>query len=234
VKISNESRNWHAYMNTSSNSPAMDAGTHTPPPLVKLMLEMGPLVVFFLTNAYAERLWGVPSDQRIFWATGLFMSATLVSMCVNYVFYRHIPLMPMVSCVVVMVFGGLTIWLNDDIFIKLKPTIVNGLFGCILLGGLVFRRSLLAYVLDSVFSLTPDGWRQLTLRWGLFFLFLAGVNEIVWRNFSTDFWVSFKVFGIMPLTVLFALAQMPLLMRFEDKGTDAVTPPPLVSEQGTP
>jgi intracellular septation protein len=206
-----------SFSNTSTPVPLPSTHKKTPPPLMKLVLEIGPLVVFFLTNAYAERLWGIAADQRIFWATGLFMGATLLSLIINYSLYRHIPIMPLVSCAVVFVFGGLTLWLNDDIFIKLKPTIVNGIFGCILLGGLLFGRSLLATVLDTVFDLTPEGWRQLTFRWGLFFLFLAGVNEIVWRHFATDTWVSFKVFGIMPLTIFFALSQMPLLMRHELK-----------------
>ena len=113
--------------------------------------------------------------------------------------------MPLVSGVVVFVFGGLTLWLQDDIFIKMKPTIVNTLFGGVLLGGLLFGKSLLGYVFDSAFSLDAEGWRKLTLRWGLFFLFLAVLNEIVWRSFSTDFWVAFKVWGIMPITLLFTL-----------------------------
>ncbi len=95
----------------------------------------------------------------------------------------------------VLVFGGLTLWLQDDLFIKMKPTIVNSLFGMALLGGLAFGKPLLPYVLDSVFQLTQEGWRQLTLRWGLFFFLLAAINEVVWRMFSTDFWVAFKVWG---------------------------------------
>ncbi len=125
--------------------------------------------------------------------------------------------MPVVSGIVVVVFGGLTLFLQNEIFIKLKPTIVNTLFGLVLLGGLYFRKPLLQIVLDSVFDLTEEGWRKLTLRWALFFFALAAINEIVWRTQTTDFWVSFKVFGIMPLTIAFALAQTPLLMRHEVK-----------------
>jgi intracellular septation protein len=114
-----------------------------------------------------------------------------------------------------VVFGGLTLALQNEIFIKLKPTIVNTMFGLILLGGLYFRKPLLAIVLDSMFELTDEGWRKLTLRWALFFFALAALNEIVWRTQTTDFWVSFKVFGIMPLTILFALSQTPLLLRHD-------------------
>lgn len=174
-------------------------------PLLKLALEMGPLVVFFLANQRAG----------IFMATALFMAAVLASLAVSYALTRHLPMMPMVTGVVVLVFGGLTLWLHDDLFIKLKPTIVNSLFGATLLGGLAFGRPLLPYVLDTVFQLTPEGWRKLTFRWGLFFFVLAGLNEIVWRTQTTDFWVSFKVLGIMPLTIVFALAQTPLLMRYD-------------------
>jgi intracellular septation protein len=121
--------------------------------------------------------------------------------------------MPLVSGVVVLVFGGLTLFFADDLFIKLKPTIVNALFGTVLLGGLALGRPLLPYVLDSVFQLTDEGWRKLTFRWGVFFFFLAALNEVVWRFFSTDFWVAFKVWGVMPITIAFAMAQVGLLNR---------------------
>jgi intracellular septation protein len=126
-----------------------------------------------------------------------------------------VPLMPLITGVFVIVFGGLTLWLHNDLFIKMKPTIVNTLFGVILLGGLVFGQSLLRYVFGEVFRLRDEGWKILTFRWALFFLFLAVLNEVVWRNFSTDFWVSFKVFGLMPLTMVFAFLQLGLLKRFE-------------------
>jgi intracellular septation protein len=129
--------------------------------------------------------------------------------------------MPLVSGVVVIVFGGLTLWLDDELFIKLKPTIVNTLFGLVLLAGLYFGKPLLAVVLDSMFELTEEGWRKLTFRWAMFFFVLAALNEIVWRTQTTDMWVSFKVFGIMPLTIAFALAQTPLLLRHEVKNAEA-------------
>ena len=196
--------------------PSREGGKRQLSPLVKLALELGPLGLFFLGNAYADR-FGVTGDQRIFAATGAFIAATVVALAVHYALVRRLPIMPLVSGVVVLVFGGLTLALQDETFIKLKPTIVNTLFGAVLLGGLAFGRPLLAVVLDSMFALTDEGWRKLTFRWGLFFLFLAVVNEVVWRTQTTDFWVSFKVFGIMPLTLVFALAQTPLLMRHEAK-----------------
>jgi intracellular septation protein len=176
-------------------------------PLLKLVLEMGPLVLFFLANQRAG----------IFSATGLFVAATLTSLAICYMLVGKLPTMPLVSGVVIVVFGGLTLALQDELFIKLKPTIVNTLFGVILLGGLYFQKPLLALVLDSMFHLDDEGWSKLTLRWALFFFVLAALNEIVWRTQTTDFWVSFKVFGIMPLTVAFALAQTPLILRHEAK-----------------
>jgi intracellular septation protein len=185
-------------------------------PLLKLVLELGPLVLFFIANAYSDR-FGVAEERRIFVATAVFIVATLVALTVHYGLVRKLPIMPLVSGVVVVIFGGLTLWLDNETFIKLKPTIVNTMFGVVLLVGLYFGKPLLAVVLDSVFELTDEGWRKLTFRWALFFFVLAALNEIVWRTQTTDVWVSFKVFGIMPITVLFALLQTPLLMRHELK-----------------
>jgi intracellular septation protein len=190
------------------------------PPLLKLVLELGPLALFFFANAYSDR-FGFMDDQRIYAATGLFIVATVVALAISYALIGKLPIMPMVSGVVVLVFGGLTLALQNDVFIKLKPTIVNTLFGVILLGGLYFRKNLLQVVLDSVFELTEEGWRKLTFRWALFFFALAILNEIVWRTQTTDFWVSFKVLGIMPLTIVFALAQTPLLMRYDASKKEA-------------
>ena len=187
-------------------------------PLLKLALELGPLLVFFFANARGEWLgqtfpilteFGGP----IFIATGLFMIATALALTVSWLLTRTIPIMPLISGIVVFVFGALTLWLQNDTFIKMKPTIVNALFGVILLGGLFFGQSLLGYVFNSAFKLDDTGWRKLTIRWGIFFLFLAVLNEVVWRGFSTDTWVAFKVWGTMPITVLFTMAQMPLIMR---------------------
>jgi len=198
-------------------------------PLLKLALELGPLGVFFFANArgewLAERFPALATlGGPIFTATALFMVAMLISLAVSLALTRRLPIMPFVTAIVVVVFGGLTLWLQDDTFIKMKPTIVNVLFGAVLLGGLVFGKALLGYVFDSAFKLTDEGWTKLTFRWGLFFFALAILNEVVWRNFSTDFWVTFKVFGIMPLTVLFTLSQLPLLTRTQIKPDEAEAP----------
>jgi intracellular septation protein len=173
--------------------------------ILKLLVEVGPLVVFFVTNARAG----------IYWGTATFMAATFVSLAASRILFKRIPVMPLVSGVCVLVFGGLTLWLQDEHFIKIKPTIVNGLFAVALFGGLFAGQSLLRIVFGEVFRLTEDGWRKLTLRWACFFVLLAVLNEIVWRSFSTDVWVSFKLFAIMPLTMVFAISQIGLLRAYE-------------------
>ena len=187
-------------------------------PTLKLILEIGPLLVFFFANLRGEWLIGkFPALSTLggplLVATGLFMAATVLSLIVSKIVFKHLPVMPFVSGVVVMVFGGLSIWLQDETFIKMKPTIVNTLFGVVLLVGLFFGKSLLGYVFNAAFQLTNEGWRKLSLRWGIFFLFLAVLNEVVWRNFSDAVWVNFKVWGTMPITIIFTLAQMPLIMK---------------------
>ncbi|SIQ88715.1 intracellular septation protein [Rhizobium sp. RU20A] len=186
--------------------------------LPKLVLELGPLLVFFFANSRGEWLaarFPVLAEMGgpIFIATGLFMAATAIALSVSWALTRTLPMMPLISGIVVLVFGALTLWLQNDTFIKVKPTIVNALFGVILLGGLWFGKSLLGYVLHSAFKLTDEGWYKLTFRWGVFFLFLAVLNEVIWRNFSTDFWVAFKVWGTMPITIAFTMAQLPLIIR---------------------
>ncbi|MEP9375764.1 septation protein A [Aquabacter sp. CN5-332] len=184
-------------------------------PGLKIALELGPLVLFFVGNSYGG----------IYLATGLFMVATLLALGAMWVLARRIAVMPLISALVVMVFGTLTLVLQDDHFIKLKPTLVNALFGLALLGGLAFNKPLLPYVFDGMMKLTDAGWRILTVRWGVFFLVMAVVNELVWRNFSTDTWVSFKTFGYLPLTILFAFAQAPLMAKHELKEPEGVTAP---------
>ncbi len=142
------------------------------------------------------------------------MIAVLAALAASYVLTRHLPIMPVVTAVIVVVFGGLTLILHDATFIKVKPTIIYALFGGVLLGGLLFGRSLLGVVFDSMFQLTAEGWRKLTWRWAIFFLVLAVLNEIVWRNTSTNVWVDFKVFGVLPLTFLFGALQYPLLKKY--------------------
>ena len=193
-------------------------------PLAKLALEMGPLVIFFLVNSYGDRWFGVAPDRRLFLATGIFVVAVLASLAITWSLIRKLPVMPLVSAVVITVFGGLTLLLDDELFIKLKPTIVNTLFGAVLVWAGLTGRNVLKLVLDSVFTLTDEGWRQLTWRWAFFFFVLAALNEIVWRTQTTDFWVAFKVWGIMPLTMVFAMAQMPLILRHDAGAETGKTP----------
>jgi intracellular septation protein len=176
-------------------------------PGLKLLIELGPLLVFF----------GVNAAYGIYAATAAFMVVTLISLTYALWRYHKLPIMPLVSGVVVLVFGTLTLYLRDDTFIKLKPTLVYLIFAAILGAGLLLRKPLLELLLGSAFNLSEEGWRKLTFRWVLFFIVMAVVNEIVWRNFSTDVWVSFKAFGFLPITFLFALAQMPLIQRYSEE-----------------
>ena len=192
-------------------------------PLLKLALELGPLIVFFFANSRGAQISeAFPALKAlggpIFIATAAFMAATAIALVVSKAVTGKLPVMPLVSGVVVFVFGALTLWLQDETFIKMKPTIINTLFGTILLGGLYFGKPLLGYVFGAAFKLTEEGWTKLTLRWGLFFLFLAVLNEVVWRNFSTDSWVAFKVWGTMPITLAFTFSQMPLIMKHTVEG----------------
>jgi intracellular septation protein len=196
--------------------PATSAHPEERAPILKLLVELGPLVVFFLVNSQAGRFIEDPK-RAIFWGTGAFMIATVVALVASRALFGRVPMMPLISGFFVVVFGGLTLLLNDDLFIKMKPTIVNLVFAGILLGGLAFGQALLRHLFDQVFRLTETGWRKLTLRWSLFFVFLAVLNEVIWRNFSTDFWVAFKVFGIMPLTIVFAVLQLGLIKRHEQR-----------------
>ncbi|MDO8837719.1 MAG: septation protein A [Parvibaculum sp.] len=181
---------------------------------VRMAIELGPLVVFFVMNAQADRLFGNEEAQNIFYATGAFMVATVISLTYSQLRFRKIPTMPLVSGIFIIFFGALTLWLQDDEFIKLKPTIVNALFAAALLGAAMMGKPVMKNLFDGAFDLTDKGWMVLTVRWGLFFIFLGVINEIVWRNFSTDFWVSFKLFGVMPLTMVFGMAQIPVLTRY--------------------
>jgi intracellular septation protein len=195
-------------------------------PWLKIALDLGPLVLFFFANSKPALFQpllaplipeAVATGPRagIFVATAVFMVAIVVALAVSYALTRHLPMMPLVTAAIVVVFGGLTLFLQNETFIKLKPTIIYLLFAGTLFGGMIFGKQLLAIVFDQVFHLTAEGWRKLTIRWALFFLALAVLNEIVWRTQTTDTWVAFKVFGVVPLTFIFAALQYPLLMKHD-------------------
>ena len=184
-----------------------------PNPLLKLVIEFGPLVAFFITQRTMDLMW----------ATGIFMIAISLSLIASRTIEKRWPTVPLITAVFVIFLGGLTLWLDDAMFIKIKPTIVNSLFACILLGGLVCGRMFLKTVFADAFQLEDEGWRRLTVRFGVYFVFLAILNEIVWRNLSENAWVNFKVFGIAPMTLVFMLFQAPLLETFAQKPEDGST-----------
>jgi intracellular septation protein len=178
---------------------------------VKLALDWAPLALFFLVSKFAPG-----SDaQKIYAATGTLMVAATLALALEYARMRKISPVPLITALMVLVFGALTLYLKDPRFIKMKPTALYTAFGAILLGGLFFDRALVKHALSHAFDLSEEAWRKLTLRYGIFFLGLAVLNEIVWRNFSQDIWIDFKVFGIISLTVLFTLSQMPLIMKHQ-------------------
>ncbi len=170
---------------------------------LKLLIEMGPLVCFFIGN------W----KGGIFWGTGIFMVATVIALGVSWALTRKIAMVPLVSAIFVALFGALTLYLHSDLFIKVKVTLINALFGAVLLGGVAFGKSYLKLIMGEAMKLPEEAWRTLSIRWGIFFFAMAGLNEIVWRTFTTDQWVNFKVFGLLPLTLVFALANAPFMAR---------------------
>lgn len=199
-------------------------------PLLKFVLEIGPLAVFFLTFSYGERLLANPGVAEIFGAligpaalqgesapvllaTATFMVAIAVTLSVSWWMTRALPRMAVVTAFVVAIFGGLTLWLQDDTFIKMKPTIVNVIFALILWVGLLQGRSYLRYLMGESMPLTDRGWLLFTRNWALFFLVCAVANELVWRTQTTEFWVSFKTFFYLPVTILFVAAHIPFLQR---------------------
>jgi len=189
-----------------------------PPTWVKPAADFGPLVVFF------GAFYGSGKDLMV--ATGALMAATIVSVTLTYSFERKLAWVPIITALIVMFFGGLTLWLQDDRFIKMKPTIVQAMFCVVLLGGLVVRKPLLRYVLGHVMPMTEVGWRKLTVRYSGFFAAMAALNEVVWRTQSDDVWVNFKIFGLLGLTMVFSLTQIPMMNRYrldqdEDSGLEA-------------
>lgn len=185
---------------------ARQAGRASEPhPLVKLLIDIGPLLAFFLTY----------SRSNIYWATGVLMAATVAALVASRLLLGRFAVAPLATAALVVVFGGLTFLLDDPRFIKMKPTIINLLFAGILGFGIFTGRPLLKLFMGEALRLTDEGWHKMTVRWALFFIAMAALNEIVWRNFSEATWVNFKVFGILPLTLLFAVAQVGLIKRYE-------------------
>ena len=189
----------------------------------KLLIDLGPLLVFFLANFFAP----VPDLLKIFVATGAFMLAMVVAMIFSAIRYHRISPLLWFSGVMVVVLGGLTIWLHDRTFIQMKPTIYYALVAGLLGFGLATRRPLLQQVLGSTYpGLSEPGWKKLTRNWALFFAFMAVLNEAVWRNTSWDFWIGFKLWGALPLTFLFAAANIPMLLKHGLMKEDAVPAEP--------
>lgn len=175
----------------------------TAPRWLQSATEYGPLLLFF----------AVYLGKGLMPATAALLAATAVGLVLSWLFLRRLPWLAVIAAAGVGIFGGLTLWLQDDSFIKMKPTIVNAIFAAILLGGLVVNKLPLQKVLGKSITVSEAGWRSLSLRWGLFFILLAVLNEAVWRTQSEEFWVGFKVFGLIGLTVLFSVSQLPLIRR---------------------
>jgi intracellular septation protein len=178
------------------------------PQLRRLALDLGPLFVFFLAYQFGG----------IYVATGVFMAAALAALGLDYYFERKLSPVPIMTAVLVLIMGGLTLYLKNAVFIYMKPTALYSLFGLVLLGGLFFNRLFLKYLLSLGFEMPDAAWRTLTLRYGIFFLGLAVLNEIVWRNFTEHSWVMFKTWGVMPLLLLFSVSQAPFLMKHQVEG----------------
>ena len=182
-------------------------------PWLRPLVDYGPLAAFFAVYWLADLLA----------ATVAIMAATAVALALAFIFERRVPPMPLVTAAIVGVFGGLTLWLNDETFIKMKPTIVQLIFATVLLGGLAFRKPLLKPLLGNAWPLDEAGWHKLTLRFALFFIAMAALNEAVWRTQSTDFWVTFKVFGILGLTFVFVASQVFFMRAHMQQDEDEET-----------
>ena len=170
---------------------------------IKLFFEVTPLIVFFIVNSY----------YGIYLATFYFMLASIIAVPIAWYIDKKIPWMPIVTGIFILFFGTLTLFFQNENFIKFKPTIINIVFASILLIGLKFNKLFLKMAMSKAFELKEETWKKLTVRWSIFFIILAKINEIVWRTQTTDFWVSFKVFGILPLTLIFAIFQLPLITK---------------------
>lgn len=215
-------------MTETAEPTAVAAKKPVPSPILKMILEIGPLLLFFFANAQPKlftpfvelvlpaHLLAGP-NAGLFTATAVLIPAVLVALVVSYLRTRHLPVMPLVTAILVVIFGALTLYLQNPSFIKMKPTVLYAAFGLALIGGLFFDRPLLPIILDNALSLTERGWRILTWRWAIFFFALAIANEIVWRTQSNDTWVFFKFPGTVVIIFLFTMAQVPLMLRHEIK-----------------
>ena len=181
----------------------------SPPGWLRPSVEYGPIAIFFVAFNLAD----------LFVATAAIMVATTLALALSYAVERRIPMMPLITAALVGIFGGLTLWLNDETFIKMKPTIIQAIFGSVLFGGLLANRLFLKSLMGSIWDMTDKGWNILTVRFSVFFYLSAILNEVIWRTQSTDFWVNFKVFGLSGLTIAFVVSQLPLLKRFSEKGS---------------
>lgn len=196
---------------TSAEKPAQEN------PLLKLLLEIGPLAIFFFAYGRGEQIaeWaGFPGTKPLFAATAVFIPAMGLSLLASWLIQRKIPAMPLVSFVLVAVMGGLTLYLQNETFIKMKPTILNLLFAAVLAGGLAYGKLFLKVLFEGGFSITDEGWRVLTRRWMGFFVAMALLNEVIWRNFSEEFWVGFKVWGNLPITLIFGALQLLVVQKY--------------------
>ena len=178
------------------------------PGWLRPVVEYGPIVVFFIAYYMSD----------LFAATASIMIATALALALSYIVERRIPMMPLITAGIIGVFGGLTLWLQDETFIKMKPTIIQVIFGTVLIFGLLAKRLFLKSLMGTAWHITDEGWRILTVRFALFFFLMGALNEVVWRTQSTDLWVNFKVFGLIGLTIGFILTQLPLLKRFTIEG----------------
>lgn len=175
--------------------------------LLKLLVDVGPLAVFFIFYSRGDLQSAILP----------LMIATIIAVVFSYIMEKKIPIMPTIGAAIILVFGGLTIYFDNEIFFKMKPTIINILFAMILYGGQIMKRPLLKYLFSGNLKLHEEGWVQLTKRWTGFFIALAILNEIIWRTQSTDLWVSFKVFGILPITFIFTMTQFTLIKKYQIK-----------------
>ena len=194
----------------------------------RLLIDLGPLLAFFVTNFFAP----VPDSLKVFVATGVFMVAMMVAMLVSQLRYRHISPLLWFSGIMVVIFGGLTIWLHNETFIKIKPTIYYAVVAGLLTFGLVTGKNLLKMVLGTVYpGLSERGWYLLTRNWILFFVAMAVLNEVVWRATSTDTWIALKLWVFLPVTFLFMAANIPMLMRHGLALEEAKEEPPVPPSQ---